>query len=100
MLQILIIKITIYMSKRINIILPDKTAEVLDKVASKGNRSSLISEAVLYYVRIRGAQMLKDQLKAGYIADANESLKVAAEWFPLEEEAWQKSNNPKKKSKQ
>jgi CopG family transcriptional regulator/antitoxin EndoAI len=100
MLQILIIKITIYMSKRINIILPDKTAEVLDKVASKGNRSSLISEAVLYYVRARGAQTLRDQLKAGYIADANESLKVAAEWFPLEEEAWQKSNNPKKKSKQ
>jgi CopG family transcriptional regulator/antitoxin EndoAI len=88
------------MSKRINIVLPDKTVAVLDKVASKGNRSNLISEAVLYYVRTRGAQMLKDQLKAGYIADANESLKVAAEWFPLEEEAWQKSNNPKKKSKQ
>jgi CopG family transcriptional regulator/antitoxin EndoAI len=88
------------MSKRINVILPDKTVAVLDKVASKGNRSNLISEAVLYYVRTRGAQTLKDQLKAGYIADANESLKVAAEWFTLEEEAWQKSKGSSKSSKQ
>ena len=29
--------------------------------------------------------------KAGYLANASENLKIAAEWFPLEEEAWQMS---------
>jgi hypothetical protein len=42
-------------------------------------------------VETQGKQSLKEQLKAGYLANADENLKIAAEWFPLEEEAWQKS---------
>ena len=38
------------MSKRINIILPDKTVAVLDRVASKGTRSRFIDRAVRHYV--------------------------------------------------
>jgi metal-responsive CopG/Arc/MetJ family transcriptional regulator len=34
------------MSKRINIILPDKTVAVLDRVTTKGNRSRFIDRAV------------------------------------------------------
>ena len=79
------------MSKRINIMLPEKTLAVLDRVASKGNRSRLVSDAVLHYVETHGKQSLRQQLKAGYTANADESLKIAAEWFPLEEEAWQNS---------
>ncbi len=79
------------MSKRINIMLPEKTLAVLDRVAPKGNRSRFISDAVLHYVETCGKQSLREQLKAGYLANADESLKIAAEWFPLEEEAWQNS---------
>ncbi|HEY2380564.1 MAG TPA: hypothetical protein VGK48_05220 [Terriglobia bacterium] len=75
------------MNKRINILLPEKTLEVLDRVAPKGDRSRFISEAVLHYVETRGKQILREQLKAGYLAGADDSLKIAAEWFPLEEEA-------------
>jgi hypothetical protein len=39
----------------------------------------------------QGKQSLRERLKAGYPANAGENLKVAAEWFPLEEEAWQTS---------
>jgi hypothetical protein len=36
------------MSKRINIVLPDTTVKVLDRVAPKGDRSRFISQAVLH----------------------------------------------------
>ena len=79
------------MSKRVNIMLPEQTLAVLDRVASNGDRSRFISQAVLYYVQDQGKQRLREQLKAGYQAVADDSLKIATEWFPLEEEAWQKS---------
>jgi CopG family transcriptional regulator / antitoxin EndoAI len=79
------------MSKRINIMLPEKTLAVLDRAASRGNRSSFVSRAVLHYVETQGKKSLREQLKTGYLANADENLKIAAEWFPLEEEAWQKN---------
>jgi len=38
------------MSKRINIVLPEGTLAILDRVAAKGNRSQFISRAVLHFV--------------------------------------------------
>ncbi|MGA2215525.1 MAG: hypothetical protein ABSH31_19790 [Bryobacteraceae bacterium] len=87
------------MSKRINIMLPERTLAMLDRVASRGNRSALVSAAVLHYVETQGKRGLRQQLKAGYLANADENLKIAAEWFPLEEEVWQKSRSGKAKSK-
>ena len=77
------------MSRRINIILPEATVRVLERVAPKGNRSRLISDAVMHYVSSRGRSNLAVQLKAGYVANAQRDLEIAQEWFPLEEEAWQ-----------
>ena len=76
------------MSKRINIILPDKTLAVLDRVTTKGNRSRFIDRAVRQLVETQGRQSLREQLKTGYRANADQDLAMAAEWFPLEEEAW------------
>ena len=90
------------MSKRINIVLPDKTVAVLDRVAAKGARSRLIDRAVWHYVETHGRQRLREQLKAGYRANAERDLAIAAEWFPLEEEAWrtfEASGKPKKITK-
>ena len=69
------------MSKRVNIMPPEKTYAVLDRVAPKGKQS------------------LRRQLKAGYQANAEESLRIATEWFPLEEEAWQGSRATTSKRK-
>jgi len=74
------------MNKRINIILPEKTVSVLNRVTTKGNRSRFIDCAVLHYVEVRSRQNLRERLKAGYEASADRDLAIAAEWFPLEEE--------------
>ncbi len=85
------------MGKRVNIMLPDTTVAVLDRVAPRGKRSSLISEAVLHYVKTRGKQNLRERLKQGYLANAERDLEIAQEWFPLEEEARQKVYSKKRK---
>ena len=85
------------MSKRINVILPDTTVAVLDRVATKGNRSRLISQAVLHYVKSQSAENLRESLKQGYQANAARDLEIAREWFPLEEEAWKKVSGKKSK---
>jgi CopG family transcriptional regulator/antitoxin EndoAI len=75
------------MSKRINVILPDNAIALLDRVTSKGSRSSFISRAVLHYIETQSTKSLREQLKDGYRANAQRDLEIAAEWFPLEQEA-------------
>jgi len=75
------------MSKRINIILPDKTVAVLDRVTTKGNRSRFIDRAVRQFVETEGKLNLRLRLKEEAIANADRDLAIATEWFPLEEEA-------------
>jgi len=75
------------MSKRINIVLPDRTLAVLDRVASKGNRSQFISRAVQHFIESQGKEILRERLKREAIANADRDLEMAAEWFTLEEEA-------------
>jgi CopG family transcriptional regulator/antitoxin EndoAI len=90
------------LSKRINIVLPDKTLAVLDRVAARGARSRFIDRAVRHYVETQGRHSLREQLKAGYRANAERDLAMAAEWYPLEEEAWrtlEESRRPKKTGK-
>ena len=78
------------MSKRVNIILPDATLKVLERVAAKGDRSRFISRAVLHYVQSQSAANLRERLKQGALANAKLNLEIAEEWFPVEQEAWQK----------
>jgi CopG family transcriptional regulator/antitoxin EndoAI len=75
------------MSKRINIVLPDETVAVLDRVAAKGSRSRFISRAVMHLIETEGRANLRERLKAESLANAERDLAIAAEWFPLEEEA-------------
>ena len=77
------------MSKRINIILSDNTVAVLDRVTTKGDRSRFIDRAVRHLVETEGKANLRARLKEEAIANAERDLALAAEWFPLEEEAAQ-----------
>jgi metal-responsive CopG/Arc/MetJ family transcriptional regulator len=85
------------MNTRINVMLPTATIAVLDKVASKGSRSVLIDRAIRHYLQTRSRQNLREQLKLEALASTENDLKMAAEWFPLEEEAWQAAHPTKKK---
>ena len=76
------------MQKRINVTLPEETIDLLERLAPKGNRSRLIDRAVREYVRKSSRAEIRKRLKAGYLRDRDSSMALAADWFPLEEEAW------------
>ncbi len=87
------------MNKRINVVLPLETIKVLDRVAPKGNRSRLISEAVLHYVESRAKDNLAERLRAGALANAKRDLEIAQEWFSVDEEAWQRTKRARRRTK-
>ena len=72
------------MSKRVNIVLPDRTLKVLDRVAGKDGRSRYINEAILFYVQTRVFSDLRRRLDQG-IFDGKLRINPAEE-FPLEEQ--------------
>ena len=84
------------MNKRINVILPSATVAILDKVATQGNRSALIDRAIRHYIKAQSRQTLRQRLKQEALANAGRDLELAAEWFPLEKEAWQLAQGLKK----
>ena len=79
------------MQQRINISLPEETIKLIDRVASKGNRSRLIEAAVRHYVKAMGKARLERKLTEGYRKLSQSGLDIAAEWFPSDEDAWRKS---------
>lgn len=77
------------MNKRLNITLPEQTIRLIDRISQQGDRSRLIDHAVNDFVRRLSRKELRKQLKEAAIAMAEEDLKIAEEWFPIDEEAWQ-----------
>lgn len=78
------------MHVRINITLPEQTVRLLDRIATKGKRSRIIDEAVREYVGKVGKRRLRKQLAEGYRQSAAEDSEIAAQWFVIDEEAWEK----------
>ena len=75
------------MTKRLNITLPVETVRLMDRVAGRGRRSNLIDRAVRRYVKEETRANLRKQLAASYKANAEADLRLAEDWFPLEEQA-------------
>ena len=73
------------MNKRLNITLPEQTVPLMDRVAGKGQRSSLIDRAVRRYVKEETRANLRKQLTESYQANAAINLQLAEEWFALED---------------
>ena len=76
------------MYQRINITLPEETLGLIDRLAKTGDRSRFIDRAIRYYVEAVGKANLKNLLKEGAINRAERDLRLAEEWFILEEETW------------
>jgi hypothetical protein len=51
---------------------------------------------VLHLVKTEGTANLKERLKAGALANARLNLEIAEEWFPVEQEAWQRLEREEK----
>lgn len=78
------------MHQRINITLPEDTIRLIDRVTEKGDRSRFINDAVRRYVDEVGRKNLRKLIKEGATRRAERDLRLAEEWFQLEEEAWRK----------
>jgi len=76
------------MHRRINITLPEATIRLIDRVARKGDRSFLISEAVRHYVTSVGRARLRRLLKEEALRHAERDLRIAEEWSALDEAPW------------
>ena len=81
------------MHKRLNITLPAETVDLVDQKVKKGDRSRFIDQAIKRYLNEVDKENLREQLKEGYMAWAERDLEITAEWFPLEEEVWQKNES-------
>jgi CopG family transcriptional regulator/antitoxin EndoAI len=79
------------MRRRINVTLPEETLRMLDRIVSRGDRSEFIKEAVEKYVKQVGRANLRKELKESAIRESELDLRVAEEWFDLEEEACQEA---------
>ncbi len=77
--------------RRINITLPEETIRLIDRVARKGDRSFLISEAVRHYVASMGKARLRRLLKEGALRHAERDLAIAEDWSSLDEEQWRET---------
>ena len=76
--------------KRLNITLPESTVDLLESAVGKGERSSFIDLAIKTYIKQAKQNSLREQLKEGAIARGERDLRLADEWFEVEEELWQK----------
>jgi metal-responsive CopG/Arc/MetJ family transcriptional regulator len=83
-------------NKRINVILPATTITALDNVAGKGNRSALIDHAIRHYFKTKKRKGLRERLRQEALTNAARDLQMAAEWLPLEEQAWRFAGGSKK----
>jgi metal-responsive CopG/Arc/MetJ family transcriptional regulator len=79
--------------RRINITLSEKTIRLIDRVAKKGDRSFLISEAVHRYVASMGKTRLRRLLKEGAIRNAERDLKLAEDWSSLDGATWREDQD-------
>lgn len=76
------------MYQKIDITLPEDTIRLIDRIATKSDRSRLIDNAIRHYVEVIGRANLRKQLKKGAVRRAERDLGLAGEWFILEEEVW------------
>lgn len=75
--------------KRLNITLPVSTVALLEQVAGKGERSNFIDIAIRSYIRQEKQKSLRERLKDGATARRERDLRLAGEWFEIEEALWQ-----------
>ena len=83
------------MRKRINIVLPEATIQTIDRLAKAGQRSSFINQAVQHFVSHRSAEALRAQLERAAIRDQDLDRQIAEDWFAVDQEAWQRLDEPK-----
>jgi CopG family transcriptional regulator/antitoxin EndoAI len=76
-------------SKRIIITVPENLLSEVDNITlvESKNRSQIVREAIKFYVGERKKNLLREQMKKGYLEMADINLNIASESCGLDEEA-------------
>ena len=76
--------------QRVMITIPPSLLQQVEAMMTKTNssRSQLIREALEQYLETQRLQELRELLKEGYLHRAEESQRLAHEFFIAEQEAW------------
>jgi len=74
------------MYQKINIILSEHTAQLIEQMTDKRNINRFVEDAVKYYMEHAGKIRLREQLKQGAVKRAERDLKISQEWDGLEED--------------
>src|ERR1017187_8045842 len=88
------------MAKRINVILPEATVRMIDRLSRPGQRSRFIDRAVHHYVTTASPEALQERLKQAAIRDHDLDLQIAGDWFAVDKEQWQKFDKQEKQQAQ
>lgn len=83
------------MSKRINIVLPETTIQTIARMARPGQRSWFINQAVQHYVANRSTEALRAKLERTAVRDRDLDREIAADWFAVDQEIWQRLDEAK-----
>ena len=86
------------MRKRINIVLPEATVHTIDHLAKPGERSRFINQAVQHFVMHRSSEALRAKLERAVVRDQDLDREIAADWFAVDNEAWQRLDEQRKKA--
>jgi CopG family transcriptional regulator/antitoxin EndoAI len=82
-----IMKAAIKRFTRKNFTLEAETVRLLERVP-KGLQSRFVNEAIRREVASRGRKTLEQRIREGAGKNAEINLRVAEEWFGVDEEAW------------
>lgn len=76
--------------KRVTFSLSIELIKLLNEIVVNSKKSSFVEKAIFEYAKKIREANLKNRLKAGYLATAKEDLKITEEFYPLEQESYQK----------
>jgi hypothetical protein len=86
--------IEVIAKEKVTLTLPQDLMESVRTMAPPRGQSQFIAEAIEYFINEQRRQALRERLIAGYQARAAADTALAAEWEPLEIEAWFKHVPP------
>jgi hypothetical protein len=87
------------MNKRLNIVLPETTVRTIARLAKPGERSRFIDRAVRHFVATQSTEALKAQMERSAVRDRDLDREVAEEWLAVDQEIWQRLDQPKQNRK-
>lgn len=76
------------MKEKVTLTLPQELMDAVRELAPARGYSQFVAEALEYYIDQKQRRELRERLIAGYQANADADAALAAEWEPLEDEAW------------